>query len=738
MNNLFVTDQQSGNLNYIESEETEESCEALSVEEQLELLGARVVEIAKLTKNESKSVENTIQIGKRQLLAAQESFRLGVIGEFRVGKSTLINALLGQEVAFTDIMEATATECLFHFGEERQATIHYKDNSTEIVTVEGMNDILDRNREEKAWLDKIDHIAYSVNSERLKEFDLWDAPGIGGGDDNERLADRFLEKLGGAVWVLDATLIGKSSITRPLLHLKKTGKPVIGVLNRIDEYDGNLGDAVEFLHKSYPDLFSDVILMSAIDEFETVLDGNTSDALEKLWSVVLNTFGRDQDGGLKTRLDMTISTVNSDLAEHVSMLKRSVRDQIGLCEHISFNLENEKQRLLVDFPSVFEIHTNKVFSELEADFWRSLDLNNSSSNDRDIRIEELIDELQQQTTYEIALNVIKDRVTEDISVAWYKATREAISLSRTAMSVVGSAQCGTNKIYPAPHLTNSEKDGLDDFSEEAMDEAIYAGGMSAIFAGALAAASASISWPVILVALPVGALAAWKKQKVMDRSPNDLSAHINNVLNTAKSKFLDQYSLIIQEQLDNALDDEIEGIVSRRIPIEVGVDNLGVLEECVLQLERLEKELGMETPDCQFPLSQNILFKKMSQPGTRLDVVITDPEISLASVLAQMTPDSSVRLILVTERSIGETDSFIENVFGNWQGKKKFRAMNFRVPLLRGDLNAMLISSEFAVETKFSIEEVPQQNLSFSDIQGGRLAAQRTFAKLWDGKPVGM
>ena len=728
---------ENGSPRYIEIQAIEDVYDELSAEERPEWLGAEAIEIAKLTRNQSLPLENAVEDGKRMLLAAQESFRLGVIGEFRVGKSTLINALVGHEVAFTDIMEATAAECLFHYGKNGKATINYKDGSTKITGVEEMNDTLDANREDKEWLNGIDHIAYSVDSDRLQEFDIWDAPGIGGDDDNERLANRFLEKLGGAIWVLDVTLIGKSSIIRPLSQLKKTGKPVVGVLNRIDEYDGNLDEAIEFLHKSYPDLFSTVITMSALDELDAVLDKNSSASIEKLWSIVLSTFGRDQDGGLETRLEMTIKAVNTELVKHVSALRQSVSDQIGLCEHIRFNLVNEKQRLLLNFPSIFKIHADRVFIELETSVWESLDSNDSHSDSRSERIEYLINELQQKRTYEIALHKIKDRVTEQISSDWFKATREAIILSHTAMALSGSPQKKTVGNSSVSHLCDGDRKDFDDISEEALDEAYYAGGISAVVAGTLAAVSASISWPVILVALPIGALAAWKKQKTLDRSAKGLGGQINQVLNQVKSELLSTYSSTVEEQLSTALDEEIESVVLRRIPIEVGVEGAEVLEESRHKLISIERKLGKEHLDDQDAFTPKNLLDELSQPGTRLDIIITEPRTSLAPILSQVAPDTTLRLILITNKISSELENVVENCFGNWQGSKKARAIICTSSPLPGDIRAMVISSEFAVQTTSSLDKVFQQNLSFSTVEDGRLAAQRTFAVLWDGRQIG-
>lgn len=50
----------------------------------------------------------------------------------------------------------------------------------ESLSVESANEMLSERREDAAWLSKLEHVEYSVKSDRLKSFDLWDAPGIGG------------------------------------------------------------------------------------------------------------------------------------------------------------------------------------------------------------------------------------------------------------------------------------------------------------------------------------------------------------------------------------------------------------------------------------------------------------------------------------------------------------------------------------------------------------------------------
>ena len=56
------------------------------------------------------SLTNTADSIKDTLAkVADEHFEVAIVGEFKRGKSTLINALLGQEVLPADVLPATAT-----------------------------------------------------------------------------------------------------------------------------------------------------------------------------------------------------------------------------------------------------------------------------------------------------------------------------------------------------------------------------------------------------------------------------------------------------------------------------------------------------------------------------------------------------------------------------------------------------------------------------------------------------
>jgi GTPase SAR1 family protein len=69
-----------------------------------------------------------------------DAFNVAVVGEFKRGKSTLINALLGRSILPADVLPCSATLNRVAYGVEPRATVEYRDGSTEDVGVEELGD----------------------------------------------------------------------------------------------------------------------------------------------------------------------------------------------------------------------------------------------------------------------------------------------------------------------------------------------------------------------------------------------------------------------------------------------------------------------------------------------------------------------------------------------------------------------------------------------------------------------
>jgi hypothetical protein len=704
--------------------------DGLSEEERIEEVGKIARDAAVVIGIDPAHIDEALLNAKRKMESAKEPFRLGVIGEFRVGKSTLINALLGQEIAYTDIIEATASECRFRYGESTGACLIYTDREPESLSVEKANELLADRREDAAWLATLDHVEYSVKSECLKSFDLWDAPGIGGSDGNERLANRFIERLGGALWVIDANLVGKASIAGPLNQLKASGKPVICVINRIDEYQGDPAEIVRFVERSYPGVFVSVIPISAYSAFVAKSTGQESPELDGLWKQVLSVMGTDEAQGEEARLRGTTKVVARDVGHAVVALRRELQDRIGLVEHVRFNLRAARGKLFQTLPQVIKEETDKAFFELEAEVWKLIESSSGQSKGGAIPVDKVIALLKDDRRLSALTDTVTHASMQRLNRLWADLTDDAFSLSLAAVSLPSNAL--------AAFQVERTAGGGNQLSRQAIEEGVYKGGVAAIFAAALAAASTAITWPVILAAIPIGALAAWKEQKKLENSSADFGTQVMSLLRSMKDQFVSTLGREIKNSIEAAIETEIERSVRNKTVEITGAPDIDEARNLENRLVLLESALDTSAVYVsRATWSGAEVLDMLENPGARLDIVLPEITFSLSPLLIALPPETEVRVIVATDMKgrPGLADA-VDRAFGSWAGKRRVCSITSPSGDFPVSMPTLLITAEDALVTEASLRDLADRSIQFKPFEQGRMAAQRLFASLWKGRGV--
>ncbi len=163
---------------------------------------------------------------------------LGVLGEFNAGKSTLINAFIGAEVAPMGIVPTTATLNVLRGGAERLVRIVYRDGRTREGTYEALRQMLSEVEvlgSDAAGAEGVDRVEIVLPSETLERVWILDAPGTNALDaEHERLAKEAARRADAVLWVFDAAQAGKETETRMHAQLRAQGRLVVPVLNKTD------------------------------------------------------------------------------------------------------------------------------------------------------------------------------------------------------------------------------------------------------------------------------------------------------------------------------------------------------------------------------------------------------------------------------------------------------------------------------------------------------------------------
>lgn len=175
-------------------------------------------------------------------------FTVLVVGEFKRGKTTFVNALLGEDLLITDVLPETATIQAVFPGEEKRLQVIYKDGLIKegIANKEYLNQFSAKAEEaNKVSYIKIQHPVDFIDEKTI----LVDTPGVSDLDEQRvQVTYSFLPKANVVLFVLDATApMSKSEkeFIEEQLYARGIEK-VIFILNKYDLVDED-EDGKEYL-----------------------------------------------------------------------------------------------------------------------------------------------------------------------------------------------------------------------------------------------------------------------------------------------------------------------------------------------------------------------------------------------------------------------------------------------------------------------------------------------------------
>ena len=189
---------------------------------------------------------------QRALDTRQGIFKLLVLGRFKAGKSTLLNALLGDELLPAATLPSTAVITVLVRGEGREVAVYETGKAAPaIMPVERFRERFQLTREDQESLqqelpvDRFRRVEYAQIECRHRLCEngvrLVDSPGLGEAASRAKLTTNFLQQAHAVVFVLDATaILGQDErrfVTARLAPLAQEGGKVFFVVNRINLID---------------------------------------------------------------------------------------------------------------------------------------------------------------------------------------------------------------------------------------------------------------------------------------------------------------------------------------------------------------------------------------------------------------------------------------------------------------------------------------------------------------------
>lgn len=206
-----------------------------------------------------------VALAMRQVVAARERLArplsIAIMGEFSAGKSTFVNALLGETVAPMGVLPTTTTINVFRRGPGGGGRIHYRDGRVALVEPDQVHAFLQGLDDTEAQ--RIRHVEIERTGSRMGDSAVIDTPGLNALDEyHERVAREFIDEADAVVWVFSATRGGAASEASMLNELRESGRQVLGVLNKADTLDAQERDELSaYLRAQLGTVLVDVIAL---------------------------------------------------------------------------------------------------------------------------------------------------------------------------------------------------------------------------------------------------------------------------------------------------------------------------------------------------------------------------------------------------------------------------------------------------------------------------------------------
>lgn len=154
------------------------------------------------------------EIGKVSHKLQSQRFRVAVVGEFSQGKSTLLNALLGEEIQPVREIPCSGTVTVLKYGEQRRVLCRYKDGSEQEIPF--------NKYQEKATISEdaalgclSDELAHSEIEEIIFEHpdlqlcrsgvEIIDSPGLNEHPDRTAITQKLLKNTDAAIFLTNAS-----------------------------------------------------------------------------------------------------------------------------------------------------------------------------------------------------------------------------------------------------------------------------------------------------------------------------------------------------------------------------------------------------------------------------------------------------------------------------------------------------------------------------------------------------
>ena len=184
---------------------------------------------------------------------------IAVIGQFSSGKSTFLNALLGQDILPSGLTPVTAKAVRLKFAKMPLLSVKFTNGSESLLA---SSDLAELNK----LGEQVSGMTLYAPSEILKEINFIDTPGLNSlRDADTKETKNTLKKVSGTIWLSLANNAAKASELESIKEiLKANDLKAICLINQKDKLsEEELESLLKHARQTYGELFEDIIAISS-------------------------------------------------------------------------------------------------------------------------------------------------------------------------------------------------------------------------------------------------------------------------------------------------------------------------------------------------------------------------------------------------------------------------------------------------------------------------------------------
>lgn len=260
----------------------------------------------------------------------KSTLRVALVGEVKAGKSTLINALVGSQVSPTNILEATSVIWEIGYSENSSTSIFYNNSDIKVVNKKDIDILFASSSASQDIAKTISKIVVRTDTHIFKQLYLIDTPGLATiTSQNATTTLNFMQEADVILWVFNATHLGQVDVSDEISKVAKIGKPIVGILNRIDEVDDNPERLLKYLNRNSGEYLTAAFALSAYQAFNGIISNN-QEKIDASGIGALNTYLMDS-------LNKKSEVVKLESIE--SSCRALARKEVALHESINRSLQ---------------------------------------------------------------------------------------------------------------------------------------------------------------------------------------------------------------------------------------------------------------------------------------------------------------------------------------------------------------------------------------------------------------